>query len=95
VSNLLAMIESQATTQVAMKRIVDDLAVLPDSDNTADRRLDLSIQLADLESSLARLSARIKKGVKQLTDKDKACARTLRKAQGDAFLALRFYLLRS
>ena len=83
------MIESQATTQSTMKRIIDELAALPDNENSSDRRLDLLIQQADLESSLAHLSARIKKGVQQLMDKDKACARTLRKAQGDAFLALR------
>ena len=89
VNNLLSMIESQATTQASVMRIINDLATLPDDDNSADRRLDLSIQQADLESSLVRLSARIKRGVQHLMDKDRACARTLRNAQGDAFLALR------
>ncbi|KAF9507275.1 hypothetical protein BS47DRAFT_1398747 [Hydnum rufescens UP504] len=55
--------------------------------------LDLSIQQADLEASLAQLSARIKKGVQQLMDKDKACARALQRAQSDAFLALRLQAL--
>lgn len=83
------MIESQATTQAAIKQINDEMVNLPDHTDASDRRLDLSIQQADLESSLARLLARIKKGVQQLMDKDKACARTLRRAQNDTFLALR------
>lgn len=88
-SNLLAMIESRTNAIVAIQNVLREMADLPGNAESAERRIDLSIQQSDLQASSDRLSARITKGINQLTDKDHASAAVLRKAQRDEFLSLR------
>jgi hypothetical protein len=83
------MIESQSNTQGAIKQILKEMATLGQDTQSAERRVDLSIQQSDLEASNQRLSVRINKGVKQLMDKDRATATMLKKAQDDKFIGLR------
>jgi len=82
------MIESQSSTQSAIKNLLKEMASLGEDSQSAERRVDLSIQQSDLEASNQRLSVRIAKGVKQLMDKDHATARMLKKAQEDKFIGL-------
>lgn len=89
VTNLLSMIESQSNTQGSIKRILTEMASLGQDAQSAERRVDLSIQQSDLEASNQRLSIRITKGVKQLMDKDRATAAVLKRAQDDEFISLR------
>ncbi|KAF9506035.1 hypothetical protein BS47DRAFT_1254742, partial [Hydnum rufescens UP504] len=89
VTNLLSMIEAQSTTQASIQKLLKDMAALPDNSESAEQRVDMTIQQSDLEASNQRLSARIAKAVKQLTEKDSASAAVLEKAKGDKFPALK------
>jgi hypothetical protein len=89
VNNLLSMIESQSNTQAAIQKLLQEMADLPETAQSADRRVDLTIQQSDLQASSQRLSSRIAKGIKQLTEKDHASAAVLMKAQRDKFLSMR------
>ena len=83
------MIEAQSSTQSTIQKLLKEMATLPQNAESAERRVDLTIQQSDLEASNQHLSARIAKGVKQLTEKDSASAAILKKAQNDKFLSLR------
>lgn len=83
------MIESQSNTQLAIQKLLQEMADLPENGESAERRVDLTIQQSDLQASSERLACRIAKGIKQLTNKDHASAAVLSKAQHDKFLSLR------
>jgi hypothetical protein len=92
VTNLLSMIEAQSNTQAAIQKLLEDMAALLDNSESAEQRVDMTIQQSDLEASNQQLSACITKAVKQLTEKDSASAAVLEKAKGDKFLALKLHI---
>lgn len=80
---------AHANQEAVSKNLLKAITDLPvDNGPAAEVKFDLELQLQNQAGSQQRLADRIKRAVKQLTEKDKLSARALENARKDPFLSL-------